>query len=333
LLGALKVLDGALALAWKSVLPPEDGTGSPPNGDLTGAHNRLFVGPLPPLAHPYESVYRTPEARLMGEVTTQVRRAYAEAGLAIAEECRQLPDHLTIELEFMAFLANEEANALEQRNDDLACAILERQAAFLRDHLTRWVPEFSHRVVSAGESDFYSTAATTLAAFVVQDLARTQARLQGLRGDDESHDREPPKRPVGEWSVVVRRERPSHCTLCRICTEVCRPAALRMEKNRWEVALVFDSAQCDGCGYCVEYCPERILRVEPTTAQHAVPKDAPEQLAHSAILPCTGCGNPLVAEAMLAKVLERFRRQKGDPEDEASMYLCHSCKLGAIAGV
>jgi TorA maturation chaperone TorD len=297
LLGALKVLDGALALAWKSVLPPEDGTGSPPNGDLTGAHNRLFVGPLPPLAHPYESVYRTPEARLMGEVTTQVRRAYAEAGLAIAEECRQLPDHLTIELEFMAFLANEEANALEQRNDDLACAILERQAAFLRDHLTRWVPEFSHRVVSAGESDFYSTAATTLAAF------------------------------------VVRRERPSHCTLCRICTEVCRPAALRMEKNRWEVALVFDSAQCDGCGYCVEYCPERILRVEPTTAQHAVPKDAPEQLAHSAILPCTGCGNPLVAEAMLAKVLERFRRQKGDPEDEASMYLCHSCKLGAIAGV
>jgi TorA maturation chaperone TorD/ferredoxin len=328
----LEVLDGALALAWKSGLPPEDGTGSPPNGDLTGAHYRLFVGPLPPLAHPYESVYRTPEGRLMGAVTTQVRRAYAEAGLAIAEDSRELPDQLTVELEFMAFLTNEEANALEQRNDDLVIAILERQAAFLRDHLTRWVPEFSHRVVSAGESDFYSTAATTLAAFVVQDLTGTQVRLRELRGDDESHDHELPERPAGEWSVVVRRERPSHCTLCGICTEVCRPAALRLEKDSWNIALAFDPAQCDGCGYCVEYCPERILRVE-RIAQRTMPKDRPDQLARSAVAPCSSCGNPLVAEAMLAKVLDRFRRQKGDPADEASMYLCHSCKLGAISGV
>jgi hypothetical protein len=64
-----------------------------------------------------------------------------------------------------------------------------------------------------------------------------------------------------------------------------------------------------------------------------MPKDRPDQLARSAVAPCSSCGNPLVAEAMLAKVLDRFRRQKGDPADEASMYLCHSCKLGAISGV
>ncbi|MFQ5420898.1 MAG: NADH-quinone oxidoreductase subunit I, partial [Anaerolineae bacterium] len=119
------------------------------------------------------------------------------------------------------------------------------------------------------------------------------------------------------------------CTLCGICAQVCRPDALCLVQDEGEIELVFDPACCDGCGYCVKYCPERILRVWETAVNGHHPRQ--EQLAASTIVPCAGCGTPLAAEAMLNRILERFRRQQGDPADEAAMYLCHVCKVGAAA--
>ncbi|MFQ5922933.1 MAG: molecular chaperone TorD family protein, partial [Anaerolineales bacterium] len=283
-------------------------------------------GPFP-AAHPYESVYRTPDNRLMGEVTTHVRRAYAEAGLAIADGYHEMPDHVSVELEFMAWLANEEAVASEDSDVDVISFFVERQAAFLQAHLSRWIPEFCHRVVIANKSKFYSRAAAVLAAFVVLDLEKTQVRWQALRDKDEIRTPITVDRPVGVWWVGFREERPSFCTLCGICTEVCRPAALSLDKSQWDVELKFDAARCDGCGYCVDYCPERILKVESATRRRNTDAE-PRQLAHSAIHPCRKCGKPVVPEALLAKVVQRFRRRQGSPADEASMYLCAACKPG-----
>jgi ferredoxin len=265
----------------------------------------------------------------MGEITTHVRRAYAEAGLAISDGSRELPDHVSVELEFMAWLANEEAVASEDSDVDVISFFVERQAAFLQAHLSRWIPDFCHRVVIADESKFYSRAAAVLAAFVVLDLEKTQVRWQGLRGKDGIRPPVPLDRPVGIWSVGIREERPSYCTLCGICAEVCRPAALSLDKSRWEVELKYDAARCDGCGYCVEYCPERILKVESATPRRNVDAE-PRRLAHSAIHPCRKCGKPVVPEAMLDKVVQRFRRRQGTETDEASMYLCAACKPGTV---
>jgi ferredoxin len=231
----------------------------------------------------------------------------------------------------MAWLANEEAVASEDSDVDVICFFAERQAAFLQAHLSRWIPEFCHRVVTANESKFYSRAAAVLAAFVVLDLEKTQVRWQSLRGRDEIHSPLPSNRPVGIWSVSFREERPSFCTLCGICTEVCRPTALSLDKTQWDVELRYDAARCDGCGYCVEYCPERVLKVEAAT-RRIDSTVKPKRLASSTILPCRRCGNPTVAEAMYSKVLQRFRRQKGSLADEAAMDLCTSCKLGTALG-
>jgi ferredoxin len=265
----------------------------------------------------------------MGEITTHVRRAYAEAGLVIADGYHELPDHVSVELEFMAWLANEEAVASEDSDDDVIGFFVERQAAFLQAHLSRWIPEFCHRIVTANKSKFYSRAAAVLAAFVVLDLEKTQLRWQRLRGKDGIQSPIPSDRPVGIWSVGIREERPSFCTLCGICTEVCRPAALSLEKSQWDVELNYDASRCDGCGYCVEYCPEKILKVD-TATRRTVPSDGPIQLAHSAIQPCRKCGKPVVPEAMLDKVVQRFRRRQGSPTDEASMYHCAACKPGTV---
>src|SRR5512143_3518073 len=68
---------------------------------------RLFLGPGRPVAHLYESVYR--EGRTMGESTLDVRRRLVEE--ALTPNGQTLPDHVGIELAFMAHLAAREALA------------------------------------------------------------------------------------------------------------------------------------------------------------------------------------------------------------------------------
>jgi TorA maturation chaperone TorD/NAD-dependent dihydropyrimidine dehydrogenase PreA subunit len=329
LLEALAALDDGLAGTWRAAMTSWEAT-QPPIDDLTHAYNRFFVGPEPPLAHPYESVYRTPEGRLMGEVTMQVVQAYAEADVALSDGFRNLPDHVAVELEFMAFLASEEARVQAEGDEALAVTHLERQVAFLRDHLARWIPQFCHRVVEGDPEGYYGQAAVTLAAFVVHDLERTVTSWQSqVPAPATATTGSMNGRYPGNWAVSFRPERKFPCTLCGICAEVCRPGALRLVHREWDVTLVYDPGPCDGCGHCPTYCPERILRVEPAAAGDLNSK--PKQLATSAIAPCASCGKPLTAEAALQRILERFRRKEGDLADEAAMHLCHACKLGVAA--
>lgn len=324
LLAALETLDGSLAQQWRTALA--SGREEPSTIDLAQIYNRLFVGPMPPLAHPYESVYRTPGGRLMGEVTMIVIRAYAEAGLVLADDCRDLPDHVSVELEFMAFLAIEEAAANDDNDQALEISCLTRQVSFLRNHLVHWIPYFCHRVISAEPESFYGRAAVILAAFVVSDLDRTMEAWHYLAPPVTPVTDLHVERQVGVWKVALRDERPFPCTLCGICTEVCRPNAVRLIKSEWKSELFFDPASCNGCGYCVKFCPERILRVESMTTNGS--ENPKRRLAASAIAPCVKCGMPLIAEVMLNRILERFRCRKGKPADEEAMHLCHACKVG-----
>jgi TorA maturation chaperone TorD/Pyruvate/2-oxoacid:ferredoxin oxidoreductase delta subunit len=331
LLTALEALAGSLAHTWRMALTSTQRTESPLD-ELARIYDRLFVGPLPPLVHPYESVYRTLEGRLMGEVTMQVIQSYAEAGVALADGFRDLPDHVAVELEFMAYLAGEEAAARAGGDEALVVTHLLRQVAFLRDHLTRWIPHFCHRVTEADPDGYYGQAAVTLAAFIVYDLDLATAAWQSLAFPITSATSPPVNRQVGIWKVAFRPERSFiPCTLCNICTEVCHPNALQLAKDKWEIALIFDPARCDGCDYCIKYCPESILRLDNVATANGS-NDRTTQLAVSAIAPCAKCGTPLVPEVMLQRILERFRRQKGDPADEAAMRLCHACKIGVAVG-
>lgn len=58
-------------------------------------------------APPYASVYLNEGREVMGEETLAVRAFYAGAGYGIQEERRELPDHLAVELEFLALLARD----------------------------------------------------------------------------------------------------------------------------------------------------------------------------------------------------------------------------------
>ncbi|MBW2242065.1 MAG: molecular chaperone TorD family protein [Deltaproteobacteria bacterium] len=141
--------------------------------DLAVEYTRLFDagtgGPPCPL---HGGLYAGTRMKTMEEAV----RFYNHFGLTLADEPRELPDHLITQLEFMHFLAFREANALESGEDSkpFRCA----QRDFLSRHPGRWVPELRSRVGSQEPMPFFGELVARLGDF----LAHDQAHLIALAG-------------------------------------------------------------------------------------------------------------------------------------------------------
>ena len=134
---------------------------------LAQDHARLFSGPYHLEAPPYESLYVHASGQVMGEATAAVRRLYAEAGLALAEEWRDLPDHLVAELSFMAHLCQ----AVARRGARGRWAAAQRwQHRFLQEHLARWLPLLRQRLAAARACPFYLAAVGAAETLVLAHL-------------------------------------------------------------------------------------------------------------------------------------------------------------------
>jgi DMSO reductase family type II enzyme chaperone len=144
--------------------------------DLAVDYTQLFHGPR---NHhpPYESVQTGgEEGELNGDATRQARDFFDSVGLAIDEQCRELPDHLSVELAFMAELARREAAARETGDAAQVERRVEEQTTFLERHLGRWAPAFGRIVADRAETNFYRQAGRLLAGFVETELANVPAR-------------------------------------------------------------------------------------------------------------------------------------------------------------
>lgn len=138
--------------------------------EIRTEYAELFLGPRPPLAPPYESLYIGYPNRLFTDVTRQVRRVYEENGFEVVKRNRVPDDHLGFELEFMARLAAECAEDLELNAIDAARKSLELQKTFLSDHLARWLPLFYERVKDAQCSPYYEAWAKFTMHIVDDDM-------------------------------------------------------------------------------------------------------------------------------------------------------------------
>jgi len=135
---------------------------------------RLFAVPGEQSVQPYESVYcdtltidtstacaayfgsQRPLVGLRGFIggpsASALARAYAEARFELDPAAHELPDHLSIELEFMGRL-------LERGDADDA-------KTFFQEHLGRWVVRCLEDVKRDVPVGFYRTAADTLTTFL-----------------------------------------------------------------------------------------------------------------------------------------------------------------------
>lgn len=50
------------------------------------------------------------------------------------------------------------------------------------------------------------------------------------------------------------------CMHCGVCTALCQPKALEIDRTTWLVR--FDSEKCTACGLCVKICPVRAMETQ-----------------------------------------------------------------------
>ena len=165
----LEVSEGlpyVLPLAEGDPLHSALGACDPEYVDFQSEYIRLFdVGvPRPPCAL-YGGLYLGSRRAVMEEVT----RFYNHFGLSLSGKSREMPDHITTELEFMHFLTFREVAALQKGQDRGPYLRAERD--FLQRHLARWVPRVRAMAEKQRAAPFFLGLVALSEAFLLADLS------------------------------------------------------------------------------------------------------------------------------------------------------------------
>lgn len=113
---------------------------------------RRGIGPVPP----YESLYTGDQqgTRVIGAVM----RAYRRHGAVLRDDTHEQADHLGLELGFLGFLAECEAQAWDAGDETQATSLFDAGDEFLRVHPRRWAGRFCDAAAVEARTDFYRGA-------------------------------------------------------------------------------------------------------------------------------------------------------------------------------
>jgi TorA maturation chaperone TorD len=137
--------------------------------DLTVEYARLFLGPGKHIS-PHESVHHQREdgdwGTLWGATTVEVKKFIEATGLEYEPDYKGMPDHVSVEFEFMAALARREAQAWAESDEAIAMSCTVMQKKFLEEHLIQWIPNFCEKVIQLAELPFYHAVAELTRSFI-----------------------------------------------------------------------------------------------------------------------------------------------------------------------
>ena len=137
--------------------------------DLAVEYARLFLDSDKHIS-PHESVHHERDdgdwGSLRGKSTAEVKQFIESDGLLYISEYSGLPDHVSVELEFMQQATSREAQAWESSDSEGALYCVKMEKEFLDDHIIKWVPIFCDKVISAAELSFYREIATLTKSFL-----------------------------------------------------------------------------------------------------------------------------------------------------------------------
>lgn len=148
--------------------------------DLAVEYTRLFLGPK---NHnpPYESLYNIKEGeprQIWGSAAVEVKRIIEGSGLSFKEDYGGIPDHISIELEFMQKLVKKEEGFWEeQKYDSLLSKTIKIEKKFIDEHLEKWIPEFCQKVIKAAKLDFYRNLAEFTKDFIITEKEEVESLL------------------------------------------------------------------------------------------------------------------------------------------------------------
>ncbi|MCJ7568433.1 MAG: molecular chaperone TorD family protein [Anaerolineales bacterium] len=134
---------------------------------------RLFRGVSPNYGPtpPYEGLYAEGN-RDQIEVLQSINQIYHEEGATIGEENPNRPDYIGLELGFMCFLAEQEAEAWEEGEEERANAYYEKAMKFVNEHLGLWASKFIDLAIEQARTDFYKGLLRLTKGVIAEEVYR-----------------------------------------------------------------------------------------------------------------------------------------------------------------
>jgi ferredoxin len=237
--------------------------------------------------------------RLFTEDTLDVEQWYRMAGLDVLGV--ELPDHASLELEFLAYLSGVE---------QIDYSRIER--GFLQRHAGRWLPDLGLAMVSSRDPVY-----APIGQLLVNWMEEVSPRLH-----NPGHPLEKTLKPA-KLLPALHLDRVEDCTLCGFCVQRCPVRALRILEDHQTTSLQISTNRCVSCGKCVRTCEPGVLVMEETlVSRNGVPPGW-DTLRQSPRISCQVCGTPLVSQAEYRYVSSRL----GHPD---WLKLCQGCRSGYL---
>ncbi len=126
----------------------------------------LFIAPgsMPP----YQSVAE--EGRFLADAADKAELFYQKCGYDYRKEYPKLfPDHLGIQLSFMASLIDGEVKAINENNLDTAYEIDSHRMEFFQKHLGKWHSSYFDQLLEGIKHPFYKSVTEFARAFLDEE--------------------------------------------------------------------------------------------------------------------------------------------------------------------
>jgi len=151
---------------------------------LAVEYTRLFLGPGKHIS-PHESVHHQRDdgqwGKLWGKSTAEVKKFIESTGLDYIEDFKGLPDHISVEFEFMQQLTLREEQAWKDEDTDKAVACRQVEKKFIEEHLIRWIPNFCDKVIQEAELPFYHAIAELTRSFIEFETEEMNKNSDGVK--------------------------------------------------------------------------------------------------------------------------------------------------------
>lgn len=126
---------------------------------------------------PYEIFYGCEGYTMQIEVLMELGGVYKRYGVELSDKADERPDHISIELEFMQYLAYKEAYGIKHGHKEESIEVAhDGQKKFILQHLGRWVPLFCQFLSQKAAKGLYLHLSELLSIFITNEV-----RLFGVK--------------------------------------------------------------------------------------------------------------------------------------------------------
>ncbi|MBM4120443.1 MAG: molecular chaperone TorD family protein [Nitrospira sp.] len=139
--------------------------------DLQAEHRRVFSNVITLDCPPYETLFGNDHVFGQAHTMGDIAGFYKAFGLELSRDIHERLDHLSVELEFMHFLAYKESYARCHDGAEKTQIVVDAQKKFVKDHIGRWVPLFARMLVKKADGGFFRHLAEFIADYIEFDAA------------------------------------------------------------------------------------------------------------------------------------------------------------------